>query len=58
LLGSEPVTRALEAMSKHGISGVPVVDEGGRFLGVFCDAGEEGQDEKGKGGKAGMQGHR
>ncbi len=37
--GSEPVTRALELMSKHGISGVPVVDENGRFHGIFSDKG-------------------
>mmetsp|Transcript_59401 Transcript_59401/g.124122 ORF Transcript_59401/g.124122 Transcript_59401/m.124122 type:complete len:261 (-) Transcript_59401:68-850(-) len=34
---SEPVTRALELMSKHGISGVPVVDEKGLFHGIFSD---------------------
>ena len=36
---SEPVTKALEAMSKHSISGVPVVDDDGRFIGVFSDEG-------------------
>eukprot|EP00292_Cryptomonas_paramecium_P011116 CAMPEP_0113686086 /NCGR_PEP_ID=MMETSP0038_2-20120614/15080_1 /TAXON_ID=2898 /ORGANISM="Cryptomonas paramecium" /LENGTH=336 /DNA_ID=CAMNT_0000606341 /DNA_START=139 /DNA_END=1149 /DNA_ORIENTATION=- /assembly_acc=CAM_ASM_000170 len=34
---SEPVAKALEAMSKHGISGVPVVDEGGSLVGLFSD---------------------
>ena len=37
--GSDPVTKALEAMSKHSISGVPVVDENGCFQGIFSDAG-------------------
>jgi CBS domain-containing protein len=39
VFGSDPVTKALEAMSKHSISGVPVVDENGCFQGIFSDAG-------------------
>ena len=36
---SDTVSKALDVMSKHGISGVPVLDSSGSLVGIFSDAG-------------------
>ncbi len=35
ILGSAPVARAQQLMDRHGVSGLPVVDDDGRLMGVI-----------------------